>query len=170
MKAFFFEGEKGDDRHRDRDPRRHEGTIAKKWRHDMIEKAAELDDHLMEKYLRTSKSPSSVTEIKRGLRKGTISRACYPVLCGAALRNIGVQMLLDACRLPPRPTEKPEVDGTDPRDKDQKLTRPHDPKAPFAALVFKVVSDTARRPHLHPHLLGQADQGHPPPQPRQQQA
>jgi elongation factor G len=71
-----------------------------------------------------------------------IERKCYPVLCGAALRNIGVQLLLDAVvDFLPSPTEKPEVQGTDPSDKDVAMTRPHDPKAPFAALVFKVVSD-----------------------------
>ncbi len=115
--------------------------VAKKWRHRLVEQAAELDDHLMEKYLADENSITS-PEIIAALRKGTISRACYPVLCGAALRNVGVQKLLDCViQYLPSPTEKPEVEGTNPRDKDERMTRPHDEAAPFSALVFKVVSD-----------------------------
>ncbi|MGD9688335.1 MAG: elongation factor G [Phycisphaerales bacterium] len=108
----------------------------------MVEKTAELDDHLMEKYLT---DPKSITadEIIATLRKGVISKRCFPVLCGAALRNVGVQFVLDAvCKFLPAPYEKADVEGTDPRDKNAKMTRPHDEKAPFSALVFKVVSDT----------------------------
>ncbi len=139
QRAFFFEGEKGEKVIEKDVPEEMQETIAK-WRRDMIEKISELDDGLMEKYLNGVEP--TLAEMKAALRKGTISRACYPVLCGAALRNIGVQMLLDCvCDFLPSPTEKPEVEGTDPRDKEIKLTRPHDPKAPFAGLVFKVVSD-----------------------------
>jgi elongation factor G len=95
----------------------------------------------MEKYL--SEQPMTVEEIRRALRKGTITRSCNPVLCGAALRNIGIQALLDAViDLLPCPTDREQVEGTDPSDKNVKLKRPHDDKAPFSALVFKVVSDT----------------------------
>ncbi len=114
---------------------------AKEWRHKLVEGAAELDDALMEKYLSDENSITSA-EIIAALRKGTIARACYPVICGAALRNVGVQKLLDCViQYLPSPTEKPEVEGTNPRDKDEKMTRPHDENAPFSALVFKVVSD-----------------------------
>ncbi len=140
-RAFLFEGEKGESVTETDVPEDMKETIAQ-WRHEMVEKAAELDDHLMEKYLTDEKSVT-MDEIRAALRKGVVSRACYPVLCGAALRNIGIQMLLDAvCDYLPAPAEKPPVEGTDPRDKDHKMTRPHDPKAPFSALVFKVVSDT----------------------------
>jgi elongation factor G len=65
------------------------------------------------------------------------------VFCGAALKNIGVQRLLDGViDYLPNPQEAPPVNGVDPRDADVKLTRPSDPDAPFSALVFKVVSDT----------------------------
>ena len=139
QRAFYFEGEKGEKVLETDVPEELKETIAK-WRHDMIEKISELDDHLMGQYLE-GKEPS-IPDLKKALRAATIQRRCYPVLCGAALRNVGIQMLLDAvCEYLPSPTEKPEVEGTDPRDKDTKLTRPHDPKAPFAALVFKVVSD-----------------------------
>ena len=70
------------------------------------------------------------------------SRVCNPVLCGAALRNIGIQALLDAViDYLPCPLDREEVEGTDPQDKTIKLTRPHSSDAPFSALVFKVVSD-----------------------------
>ncbi|MGH7131798.1 MAG: elongation factor G [Phycisphaerales bacterium] len=115
--------------------------VAKKWRHDLEEKCAEIDETLMDKYLQ--EQPLTNEEIMKALRKGTISRQCYPVLCGAALRNVGVQFVLDAVvRYLPSPAEKEEVQGTDPRDKDTAMTRPHDNDAPFSALVFKVVSDT----------------------------
>jgi len=115
---------------------------AAEWRHTLVEKASELDDTLTEKYLTDEKSITN-DEIRAAIRKGTIARQCNPVLCGAALRNIGVQMILDAvCKYLPAPFQKEEVEGTDPRDKNVKMTRPHDEKAPFSALVFKVVSDT----------------------------
>jgi len=139
MKAFFFEGEKGETMVEKEIPEDHM-EVAQKWRHDMIEKIAELDDALMEMYLE-GKEPSR-DQMIAALRKAVIERRIYPVLCGAALRNMGVQLLLDCvCALLPCPTEKPPVEGTDPRDKEKHLTRPHDPKAPFAGLVFKVVSD-----------------------------
>ncbi len=138
-RAYFFEGEKGDEMREADVPADMKDYVAK-WRHDMIEKVAELDDSMMELYLE-GKTPT-IEQIKAAVRKGVIERKCYPVLCGAALRNIGVQLLLDAVvDFLPSPTEKPEVQGTDPSDKDAAMTRPHDPKAPFSALVFKVVSD-----------------------------
>ena len=140
MKALYFEGDQGEITKEKAIPEEWM-DIAKKWHHDMVEKAAELDDQLMDKYLH--EQPISEEEVKAALRKGTIARACYPVLCGAALRNMGVQALLDAVvDYLPAPTEKPEVEGTDPLDKEKKMTRPHDAAAPFSALVFKVVSDT----------------------------
>ena len=112
-----------------------------KWHHIMIEKVAEMDDHLMEKYVEGKEM--GVDEIKAALRSATVDRRCYPVLCGAALRNVGVQLLLNAVvDFLPSPTEKPVVQGSDIRDKNIAMTRPHDPDAPFSALVFKVVSDT----------------------------
>ncbi len=138
-RAFFFEGEKGDEM-READIPADMVEYAAKWRSDMIEKVAELDDSLMEMFLE-GKTPT-IEQIRAGLRKGVVERKCYPVLCGAALRNIGVQLLLDAVvDFLPSPTEKPDVTGTDPADKDAAMSRPHDPKAPFSALVFKVVSD-----------------------------
>ncbi|MEX2216938.1 MAG: elongation factor G [Phycisphaeraceae bacterium] len=113
---------------------------SKKWRQQMIEKAAECDDRLMEKYL-ADEEPTEA-EIKAALRKGTLAIQIHPVFCGAALRNVGVQRLLDGViDYLPNPMEVPPVQGVSPTDKTKKLTRPHDPTAPFSALVFKVVSD-----------------------------
>jgi elongation factor G len=112
---------------------------AKEWRAMMIEKAAEYDDALMEKYL--ADEPVTPDEIEKAIRKGTLSRNCFPVLCGAALKNIGIQRLLDAVvKYLPAPNEVEEVQGVDP-DNGEKTSRPHDSTAPFSGLVFKVVSD-----------------------------
>jgi elongation factor G len=116
---------------------------AEKWRTMMVEKIAELDDALTEKYL---SDPSSITtdEMKAALRKGTIGLRCFPVLCGAALKRVGVQKILDAAvDYLPCPTEREDVEGVDPKDPSKKLSRPHTEDAPFSALVFKVVSDIA---------------------------
>ncbi len=111
-----------------------------KWRSELIEKAVELEDNLLSRYLEGAEITEA--EIRAAVRKGTISQACYPVFCGAALRNIGVQMLLDGViDFLPNPTEKPPVEGTNPRDFADKKQRQHSESDPFSALVFKVVSD-----------------------------
>ena len=113
---------------------------AEKWRAVMIEKAAELDDDLTEKFLMEEEITDD--EIRAALRKGTLAIECHPVFCGSALKYIGVQRLLDGViDYLPNPTEVPEVEGTDPKDAETKLTRPHDKDAPFSGLVFKVVND-----------------------------
>ena len=114
---------------------------AERWRADMIEKAAELDDELTEKYLMEEKDLET-EEIRAAIRKGTLERKAYPVFCGSALRYVGVQQLFDAVvDYLPNPTQVPEIQGTHPKDKNEVLSRPHDPEAPFSALVFKVVGD-----------------------------
>ena len=116
--------------------------MAELWRHDMIERAAEIDDDLMEKFIEDEDSVTT-EEVKSAIRRGTISEVCTPVLTGAALKNIGVQRLLNAIiDFLPNPTEVPDVQGTDPEDEDIQLARSADRDAPFSALVFKVVSDT----------------------------
>ncbi|MAB27721.1 MAG: elongation factor G [Planctomycetaceae bacterium] len=115
---------------------------AQEWRHNLVEKASEIDDVLMEKYI---EDESSITEdeIRAALRKGTIEMLCNPVFCGSALKNIGVQRVLNGViDYLPNPSEAPAVHGTDPRDSDTKLTRENSEDAPFSALVFKVVNDT----------------------------
>ncbi len=141
MRAFFFLGEKGETVE-ERDIPAELADESEMWRSDMVEKAAELDDDLMEAYL---DKPESITneQIKAAIRKGTIGLECNPVLCGSALKNIGVQRLINAViEFLPNPTEVPAIEGVDPRDPDTKLVRPHTADAPFSALVFKVVNDT----------------------------
>ncbi len=141
MRAFYYDADEKGAVITEKDIPPEWQDAANKWHRDLVEKAAELDDALMEKYL--ADQPLTEAEIKGALRKGTIERRCFPVLCGAALRNIGVQKILDAVvDYLPAPHEKAVIEGLDPKDKETKLTRPHDNDAPFSALVFKVVSDT----------------------------
>ena len=110
------------------------------WRHELIEAAAELDDDLTEKYL--NDEDLTVEEVRAALRKGTLDRTCHPVFCGSALKYIGVQRLLDGVvDYLPNPTEVPEIQGVNPKDPSEKLSRPHTEDAPASALVFKIVND-----------------------------
>ncbi len=116
---------------------------AEAWHHKMVEKIAELDDKLTDKYLH---DPSHITmeELKAVLRKATIEQRAFPVLCGSALKYVGIQTVLDAAiEYLPCPTERPDMEGSDARDPNIKLSRPHSETAPFSALVFKVVADIA---------------------------
>jgi len=142
MKAYHFDADESGAVVTEKEIPEALADTAALWRHELIEKAVELDDDLMERYLEDEEA-ITIDEIRAALRKGTLARECYPVFCGAALRNIGVQRLLDGViDYLPNPNEVPPVDGVHPRDKDKKLTRPHSDDAPFSALVFKVVSDT----------------------------
>src|SRR5262249_46355863 len=116
--------------------------MAELWHHEMVEKAVELDDSLMETFLEDEKK-ITIDQIRAAIRKGTIERKCYPVFVGSALKYIGVQLLLDGViDSLPTPPEVPPLEGIDPDDKTKHLTRPHSEDAPFSALVFKVVSDS----------------------------
>jgi elongation factor G len=113
------------------------------WRQEMVEKICELDDDLAEKFL-TDPSTITVPELKASLRKSVCALKVFPVLCGSALKYVGVQRILDSViQYLPNPTECPDVEGVDPKDISVKLTRPHTDTAPFSALVFKVVADVA---------------------------
>ena len=113
---------------------------AARFREAMIERAAEQDDDLMIKYLDGEELTED--EIRLGLRKGTVKMAIYPVFCGTALRNKGVQPLIDAItEFLPSPVEVPPVTGMDPRNPDVVLQRAPDRNEPFTALAFKVVTD-----------------------------
>ena len=114
---------------------------AQKARDFMLECVAEADDALMEKYL--SGQPLTIAEIKKGLRKGTIAMQFFPVLCGSAFKNKGVQPLLDAViEYLPSPLDIPAIKGIDPSKKEEVIIeRLPDPDAPVAALAFKIVTD-----------------------------
>ena len=111
-----------------------------KWRTFLLETVAEYDDALMEKYF---SDPTSITpdEVRAALRKGTVARELFPVLCGSAFKNKGVQALLDAvCAFLPSPLDIEAVKGTNSKTGEEEV-RPVDINAPFAALAFKIVTD-----------------------------
>jgi elongation factor G len=108
-------------------------------RQQMIEQIAELDDELIEKFLEEQEITND--DIKRVLRKATIEGTATPVLCGSALKNKGVQVLLDAViDYLPSPLDIAAVNGTDPKN-DEHLTRQTSDDEPLSALVFKIVTD-----------------------------
>ncbi len=105
----------------------------------MVEQIAELDEGLTLKYLEGQKI--SVEELKAALRRETIKGKAAPVLCGSALKNKGVQLVLDAVLdYLPSPLDIPAVRGTHPQTGEEEV-RPAEDSAPLAALVFKIVSD-----------------------------
>ncbi len=105
----------------------------------MIEQIVETDDALLHKYLEGEEI--SADELRAALRRATIAGRITPVLCGSALRNKGVQPLLDAIvDYLPSPVDIPPIRGTNPLTGEEE-TRPADENAPLAALVFKIVSD-----------------------------
>ncbi len=105
----------------------------------LVERIAETDDTLTLKYLEGE--TISLTELREALRRATLSNQLVPVLCGTSLRNKGVQLLLDAIvDYLPSPLEVPAIVGTNPYTRKEE-TRQADEKGPFAALVFKIVTD-----------------------------
>ncbi|MHC5022993.1 MAG: elongation factor G [Planctomycetota bacterium] len=141
MKAYYFDATELGARIEQRDIPDDMREKADEWHHRLVEQAADLDDALTSLYLE-DESAITPAQIKAALRQGTLARRCCPVFCGAALRNIGVQRLLDGViDYLPNPTEVPEVEGIDPKHGDKRTTRSHGEDAPFSALVFKVVSD-----------------------------
>jgi elongation factor G len=113
---------------------------AEEYRKIMLESIADHDDGLMEKYLMEEEISSE--EITGAIRKATLARDITPVLCGTALRNKGVQILLDkVIDYLPSPLDVEAVDGLDPNDSDKKLKRKPSVNEPFSALAFKIMSD-----------------------------
>ena len=112
---------------------------AEKHRHTMIEAVAEMDDELTHKYLEGEEL--TVAEIKHGLRLGTLTTRIIPVLTGSALKNKGVQKMLDAViDFLPSPLDVPPMIGLDPRTGAEIIRTPDD-KEPFSALAFKIAAD-----------------------------
>ncbi|MBI2592827.1 MAG: elongation factor G [Candidatus Colwellbacteria bacterium] len=137
MKAFKFEGEHGEKVVPMPIPS-NLADEAKKRRHDLVEKIAEKDDHLTNKYL--DGAELTVQELRAGLRKATLEVSIVPVLCGSALKNKGVQLLLDAvCDYLPSPADLPGVRGVTPSGQEV-IREPRDDE-PFTALAFKIAAD-----------------------------
>jgi elongation factor G len=107
----------------------------------MLEKVAELDDTLAEKYLNDPESLEE-GEIRAALRKGTIEFKAHPLFCGSAYQYVGVQQVLDGViDFLPAPTDIEDVKGLDPKDTEKELVRKLTPDEPFCGLAFKIVDD-----------------------------
>ena len=112
---------------------------AEEYRNALVERVAESDDDLMEKYL--SGEELTEDEIKAGIRKLTVNSELYPVLCGSAFKNRGVQPMLDAVvDYLPSPLDVPPMIGHVPGDEEQEITRKPALDEPFSALAFKVAA------------------------------
>ena len=137
MRAFFFRNDLGTDIE--------EMEIPADWleraktaRHELVEVAADADEDVMMKYLEGEEV--SEMELKNALRKGTISMTMFPVLCGSALKNKGVQLMLDAViDYLPSPLDVPPIKGLD--EAGNELELPSDPKGQLAGLAFKIMTD-----------------------------
>jgi elongation factor G len=141
MKAFYFDSNELGAVVEEREIPENLIEMAQLWRHDLVEKATDLCDDLAEKFL---EDEASITheQIRQAIRQGTIDQVIFPVYCGAALRNIGIQRLLNGViEFLPNPAEVSDVAGVNPKT-DEAISRPNSVDAPFSALVFKVVSDT----------------------------
>jgi elongation factor G len=104
----------------------------------LVEQVAEIVDWLADLYL--AGEPIGAADLRRGIREATVAGRFVPVLCGAALRDLGIRPILDAvCDYLPSPADRPPMSGINP-DTDRAESRGPDPREPFAALVFKVVA------------------------------
>lgn len=138
MKVFRFQGERGETIIMEEIPEILKNK-AQEWRKKMIEKIAAEDHDLLEKYL--SNQEISTQEIKNALRKSVIGCKLVPVLCGSALKNKGVQLLLDAAvYYLPSPKDLPPVQGTDPKS-GEAMERKLTDEEPFSAIAFKIATD-----------------------------
>ena len=112
---------------------------AEQYRSELVEAVAESSEELMEKYL--EEGELTIPEIKSGIRQLVISGEAFPVLCGSAFKNRGVQPMLDAViDYLPSPLDVPDVVGSNPSNEEEKLTRKASADEPFAALAFKVAA------------------------------
>ena len=137
MKAYVFNGDKGDDIEVGAIPDDLKDQ-ADEYHNKLIEQCVELDEDLMEKYLEGEEV--TVPELKAALRKGTISGDAIPCLCGTAYKNKGIQKLLDAViEYMPAPTDIPDIKGVD--EDGNEMERKSSDDEPFSALAFKIMTD-----------------------------
>lgn len=139
MKATVFEkGGKGASTVLDAIPEEVK-AMASKYRHDLIEKLGEVDEKIMDKYVHDQGIYPN--ELKEAIRKATINNKIIAVLCGAAIDNKAIDLLLDAiCDYLPSPIDVPKMDGINPETGEAVTRGPHDKE--FSALLFKIMSDT----------------------------
>ncbi len=110
------------------------------YHNELVERAVECDEAAMEKYL--GGQEVSLEELKKAIRKGVIANQLYPVMCGTALQNIGVQLVLDAVNeYLPSPIDLPEIEATDAHDPEKTFLITADDGKPFVGLAFKIATD-----------------------------
>ena len=137
MKAYIFNGDKGDDIQVGEIPADLQDQ-AQEYHDKLVEQCAELDEDLMEKFFNDEEL--TIPELKAALRKGTIEGTAIPCLCGTAYKNKGVQKLLDAViEYMPAPTDIPDITGVD--EDGNEVTRKSSDEEPFSALAFKIMTD-----------------------------
>ncbi|MEX1014655.1 MAG: elongation factor G [Candidatus Paceibacterota bacterium] len=137
-KAYYFKGDQGQDIEVKDVPEEMKEQVKTK-RAELIEKIAETDEVLVEKFLEGKEI--TLEELKAALRKATISLKIIPVLCGTALKNKGIQLLLDAViDYLPSPMDLPPVKGEDPKTGEEIERKPDDDE-PVSALAFKIATD-----------------------------
>ncbi|MFT8318403.1 MAG: elongation factor G [Sporolactobacillus sp.] len=138
MKAYIYEDDLGSIIDAEEIPDEYKEQAAE-YHDKLIEAVADVDDDIMEKYL--GGEDITVEELKAAIRKATCAVQFYPVLCGTAFKNKGVQHVLDATiDYLPSPKDVPAIKGTLP-DSGEEVDRPADDSAPFSALAFKVMTD-----------------------------
>lgn len=136
--AYMYGNDLGTDIQRIEIPEEHK-ELAEEYRGKLIEAVAELDEEMMMKYLEGEEI--TVEELKAGIRKATTSVEFFPVICGSAFKNKGVQILLDAViDYLPSPLDVPAIKGTLP-DTDEEVERHSSDEEPFSALAFKIMTD-----------------------------
>ena len=115
--------------------------LAAKYRTELVEHVAEMDEDLMEKYFEEGEDAITVDEIKKVIRKSTIANSMVPVCCGTAYRNMGVHPLLDAIvDYMPAPTDVDSIKGVNPDTEEEEFRHSSDDE-PFSALAFKIATD-----------------------------
>ncbi|OGF26485.1 translation elongation factor G [Candidatus Falkowbacteria bacterium RIFOXYA2_FULL_47_9] len=138
-KAYFYTNEMGTDVTEEDVPQDMKEQV-EKYRGELVEAIVEGNEAMMTKYLGGEEIP--VEDLKKELRKGVIANTLVPVFCGSALKNKGVQRLLDAvCDYLPSPLDVPPIEGSDPDDTEKKIPVHPDANEPFAGLAFKIATD-----------------------------
>ena len=138
MNAVFYSNDLGTDIEVREIPEEHR-ELAEEYREKLVEAVAELDEDLMDKYLNGEEITKE--ELKAAIRKGTVNVEFYPVICGSAFKNKGVQLMLDAViDYLPSPLDVPAIKGTLP-DTEDEVERHSSDEEPFSALAFKVMTD-----------------------------
>lgn len=139
MKAYHFEGEKGVDVVEGEIPANMQAQ-AEEYREAMIDAISMFDDELAEKFLGGEEISNEL--IKKAIRKGVISNELYPMLCGTALGNKGVQLVLNAViDFLPSPLDRGEIVGHNPDKEDETVVRKADLNEPVSAIAFKIMTD-----------------------------